>query len=256
MRYNQKTHEAQSLGFGVVLLLAASALFSTHAGAAPTSAAANLDAMPVVFPQQLGQLGNVVQITATAPATKEAPKGGSIQSLGVYLGGGLVLTSNDAIAPESWSAGYLVKLADGRTLKASGVKQRPWLALLKLESIPAGLEGVQISSRTAAAGEPVAAVGMASAGFADAFQFHTVAQGYVSSVPFLAAQENPEAAPLVAVSTSIQADYTGAPVFSRDEHGKPVELLGVVVNDRGSLLMVPASSFADAAAQQVSMANR
>lgn len=256
MRYNHKTHEAQSLGFGVVMLLAASALFSTHAGAAPASAAVNLDAMPVVFPQQLGQLGNVVQITATAPATKEAPKGGSIQSLGVYLGGGLVLTSNDAIAPESWSAGYLVKLADGRTLKASGVQQRPWLALLKLESIPAGLEGVQISSRTAAAGEPVAAVGMASAGFADAYQFHTVAQGYVSSVPFLAAQDNPEAAPLVAVSTSIQADYTGAPVFSRDEHGKPVELLGVVVNDRGSLLMVPASSFADAAAQQVSMANR
>lgn len=143
MRYNHKTHEAQSLGFGVVMLLAASALFSTHAGAAPASA-----------------------------------------------------------------------------------------------------------------GEPVAAVGMASAGFADAYQFHTVAQGYVSSVPFLAAQENPEAAPLVAVSTSIQADYTGAPVFSRDEHGKPVELLGVVVNDRGSLLMVPASSFADAAAQQVSMANR
>ncbi len=250
MRYNHKTHEAQSLGFGVVMLLAASALFSTHAGAAPAPAAVNLDAVPVVFPQQLGQLGNVVQITATAP------KAVSIQSLGVYLGGGLVLTSNSAIAPESWNAGYLVKLADGRTLKASGVKQRPWLALLKLESIPAGLEGVQISSRTAAAGEPVAAVGMASAGFADFFQFHTVAQGYVSSVPFLAAHENPEAAPLVAVSTSIQADYTGAPVFSRDEHGKPVELLGVVVNDRGSLLMVPASSFADAAAQQVSMANR
>lgn len=248
MRYNHKTHEAQSLGFGVVMLLAASALFSTHAGAAP--AAVNLDAVPVVFPQQLGQLGNVVQITATAP------KAVSIQSLGVYLGGGLVLTSNSAIAPESWNAGYLVKLADGRTLKASGVKQRPWLALLKLESIPAGLEGVQISSRTAAAGEPVAAVGMASAGFDDFFRFHTVAQGYVSSVPFLAAHENPEAAPLVAVSTSIQADYTGAPVFSRDEHGKPVELLGVVVNDRGSLLMVPASSFADAAAQQVSMANR
>lgn len=244
MRCNHKTHEAQSTGFVGVIFLAAIALSSPKANAAP-----------IVPSQELGQLGNVVQITATAPATKEAPKGGSIQSLGVYLGGGLVLTSSDGIAPESWNAGYQVKLADGRTLKAGGVKERPWLALLKLESIPADLEGVKISNRTAAAGEPVVAIGMAKTGFSDGFQFQTAAQGYVSSTPFRIT-ENPKVAPLVAVSLSIQADYTGGPVFSRDEHGKPVELVGVAVDDHGSLLMVPASTFVDGAAKQVSMAAR
>ena len=172
--------------------------------------------------------------TIKTKVTGKKPDASEFHSVGVYVGKGLVLSSNEAFVA---GGKYRVTLADGRSIEATVHREGGGLMLLRLAQLDGLPEPVKVAASRPTTGDDVTVFGSF-----DVYggPRHTVmARGYVSAqaIPFYS---DPTAPTLVAIKSDRETPKTDfGPVFLRGQ------LVGVtVISQYGETYVVPADYFA------------